>query len=367
MTYEEQPLLTLECKGMQESPSMATLSKTTAPIALTMGEPAGIGIDLCLEIVSQAELNLPSFFLIGDVEHCRARMKKLGLNFDMVVISSPNEVLDLPASTLAILPIRNGLVNAQTCGIPDPTNNRAVISSIDQAIEFVQSGKASAMVTNPIHKAVLMETGFAYPGHTDYLAHKAGVDHAIMMLASESISPPLRVIPLSVHVALKEVLQDLARQDIDQIVRQTAASLTRDFGIENPRLAFAGWNPHAGEGGSLGMEEIDILKPLIERLRKDHYNISGPFAADSLFHEAARKGYDLVFCGYHDQALIPLKTLDFYGGVNVTLGLPFIRTSPDHGTALDLAGTRRGNTSSLIAAIRLADKMARSRSRSRSR
>ena len=232
------------------------------------------------------------------------------------------------------------------------------IDSIDRGVDLVGAAAAAALVTNPIHKHVLLESGFRHPGHTDYLAERAGRPGlAVMMLAA----PALRVVPVTVHIPLSRVARTLTADAIHHCGRVTAEALQRDFAIAAPRLAVAGLNPHAGEDGALGTEEADIIAPAIARLRSDGIAVDGPAAADSLFHDAARQRFDAALCMYHDQALIPLKTLDFESGVNVTLGLPFVRTSPDHGTALDIAGTGTANPRSLIEALKLAASMAAAR------
>ena len=225
-------------------------------------------------------------------------------------------------------------------------------------MRLVQGGEASALCTAPIHKKALKDgAGFAFPGHTEYLAHLAGVGRVVMMLACDT----LRVVPVTIHIPLSEVPGALTPALLEDTVRIVQAGLRRDFGIRRPRLALAGLNPHAGEGGTMGREELDVIIPVIERLRHDGLTLSGPLPADTMFHPAARAQYDAAICMYHDQALIPIKTLDFAGGVNVTLGLPFIRTSPDHGTAFDIAGRDMADPSSLIAALRMARDMVRRR------
>jgi 4-hydroxythreonine-4-phosphate dehydrogenase len=233
-----------------------------------------------------------------------------------------------------------------------------VIAAIEQAVDLVRRGEAAAMVTNPIHKHVLMEAGFAHPGHTEFLAALAGPGTIpVMMLAC----PGLRVVPITVHMALRDAIASLDSEKIATAARITAASLRRDFGLAAPRLAMAGLNPHAGEEGAFGREEIELIGPTIERLRAEGLDVVGPLPPDTMFHAAARARYDVALCMYHDQALIPIKTIDFERGVNVTLGLPFIRTSPDHGTALDIAGTGRASPASLIAALTMAAEMVAAR------
>jgi 4-hydroxythreonine-4-phosphate dehydrogenase len=243
-------------------------------------------------------------------------------------------------------------------GRPQPAQAQAVIDVIARAVALVQEGQAHALCTAPIHKQALQEgAGFAFPGHTEYLAHLAGVPRVVMMLAA----PDLRVVPATIHIPLAEVPQALTPDLLDATIRITHAALIRDFGLANPRLAVAGLNPHAGEGGRMGREEIEVIAPVLDRLRAEGMDLRGPLSADTMFHAVARAGYDAAIAMYHDQALIPVKTLDFDRGVNVTLGLPFIRTSPDHGTALDIAGQGRANPTSLIEALRLAGTLAGAR------
>jgi len=233
-----------------------------------------------------------------------------------------------------------------------------VISAIARGVELVQSGAATALCTAPIHKKALSDgAGFAYPGHTEYLAALTGTERVVMMLASEM----LRVVPATIHIPLADVPAALNADGLRAVVRITHAGLIRDFGIEAPRIAVAGLNPHAGEGGKMGREEIEMIGPVVDQLRRQGMDIRGPLPADTMFHAAARKGYDAAVCMYHDQALIPIKTLDFDRGVNVTLGLPIVRTSPDHGTALDIAGQGRASAASLIEALRMAARMGAAR------
>ncbi|MBM3541835.1 MAG: 4-hydroxythreonine-4-phosphate dehydrogenase PdxA, partial [Alphaproteobacteria bacterium] len=244
-------------------------------------------------------------------------------------------------------------------GTPDSRNAPAVLRAIERAVEFARAGRAGAIVTNPIHKGVLYEAGFRHPGHTEYLAALAGGVRPVMMLACRS----LRVVPVTIHVPLARVAFALRTEDIVATGEIAAVALARDFGIAEPRLAVAGLNPHAGEGGHLGREEIEIIAPAVAALRAKGIRAEGPAPADTLFHDRARARADAVLCMYHDQALIPLKTIDFDGGVNVTLGLPFVRTSPDHGTAFDIAGKNLANPASLLAALELAAEMAAHRAR----
>ncbi|MBE3637771.1 4-hydroxythreonine-4-phosphate dehydrogenase PdxA [Mangrovicoccus algicola] len=318
-----------------------------APIALTCGEPAGVGPELALLASARLGTTLP-FFWIGDPRHLPegARWHE---------IASPAEAAE-PGDSLAVL--RHDFAGAATPGIPDPANAQGVIEVIARAVRLVMDGTAGAVCTLPIHKKALKDgAGFTFPGHTEYLAHLAGVDRVVMMLAA----PDLRVVPATIHVPLSEVPGLLTAPLLEETIRIARDALRRDFGIAHPRLAVAGLNPHAGEGGAMGREEIEMIAPLLDRLRGEGIDLAGPASADTMFHPEARARYDAAICMYHDQALIPIKTVDFAGGVNVTLGLPFIRTSPDHGTAFDIAGQGRADPSSTIAALRLAAEMAAAR------
>jgi 4-hydroxythreonine-4-phosphate dehydrogenase len=247
-------------------------------------------------------------------------------------------------------------------GRPDPANANVVVAMIARGTALTRSGAALALCTNPVHKRSLQEgAGFFFPGHTEYLANISGARRPVMMLAS----PMLRVVPVTIHLPLSEVAKALTPDLLEQTIRVTHAAMIADFGVRVPRLAIAGLNPHAGEGGSFGTEEIAFIAPLVSRLRAEGMDIAGPLSADTMFHPAARARYDVAVCMYHDQALIPLKTLDFAGGVNVTLGLDFVRTSPDHGTAFDIAGDLTADPSSLIAALRLARAMGTTRAKHR--
>lgn len=329
------------------------------PLAVTMGEPAGVGGDIALKIwVERRASGVPPFFLIDSPDRLSALAARLGLDVPLRVLSSAADAVGCFDDALPVLAL--DLSAPVVAGRPDPANGAAVIASIDRAVALVQAGEAAAVVTNPIQKSALYAAGFRHPGHTEYLAHLAGLtDEPIMMLASAD----LRVIPVTIHVSLRDAVNQLSTAAIVHAGRVAAAALTRDFGIAQPRLAVAGLNPHAGEGGAMGREEIEIITPAIEALRAEGIAAFGPRPSDTLFHAAARSGFDAALCMYHDQALIPLKTIDFDSGVNITLGLPFVRTSPDHGTALDIAGTGKASAVSLLAALKTADAMARNRRR----
>jgi len=317
-------------------------------IALTCGEPAGIGPEIAVRAWADLRGRVP-FFLIGDPSH-------LPEGTPVAAIDRPDEAALAAADALPVLV--HPFPGPRTPGTPQPAQAQAVIDVIARAVALVQAGAASALCTAPIHKQALQEgAGFAFPGHTEYLAHLAGGARVAMMLAG----PSLRVVPATIHLPLAEVPRALTADRIEAAIRITHAALIRDFGLAAPRLAVAGLNPHAGEGGRMGREEIDVIAPLLDRLRAEGMDLAGPLSADTMFHAAARARYDAAICMYHDQALIPVKTLDFDRGVNVTLGLPFVRTSPDHGTAFDISGKGVADPASLIAALEMADALARAR------
>ncbi|SDC19013.1 4-hydroxythreonine-4-phosphate dehydrogenase PdxA [Ruegeria marina] len=316
------------------------------PIALSCGEPAGIGPEIAIAAWDHLRETCP-FFWIGDPGH-------LPPGTPVAILDDPAAAIQASKSALPVLPLR--FAAPASPGQPDPRNAAGVIAAIERGVALVQSGAASAICTAPIHKKALIDgAGFAYPGHTEFLAALAGRDRVVMMLASAQ----LRVVPATIHIALAEVPRALTPTLLRETIEITAAGLRDQFGIARPRLAVAGLNPHAGEGGAMGREETDWIAPLLQEI-KGEFTLTGPHPADTMFHAAARARYDAAICMYHDQALIPIKTLDFDRGVNVTLGLPFIRTSPDHGTAFDIAGQGIANPSSLIAALRMAQDMAHS-------
>jgi 4-hydroxythreonine-4-phosphate dehydrogenase len=339
---------------------MTAKARQAAPLALTMGEPAGIGGEIALKAWQARSGGLPPFFLIDDPDRIARLARDTGLNAPLSAIDAPEDAPGIFADYLPVL--AEPLPAPVVPGRPEVATSGAVVRAIDRAAGYARDGRAAAMVTNPIHKTTLYDAGFDYPGHTEYLAALAGLDApSVMMLACSE----LRVVPVTIHLALRAAIDALDEDAIVHCGRVAAAALKTDFGIERPRLAVAGLNPHAGEEGHMGREEIDIIAPAIARLRAEGIEVTGPAPADTLFHQGARAGYDAVLCMYHDQALIPLKTIDFAGGVNVTLGLPFIRTSPDHGTAFDIAGTGRADPASLIAALRMAGAMAAARAKAR--
>ncbi|WP_209426660.1 4-hydroxythreonine-4-phosphate dehydrogenase PdxA [Pararhodobacter sp. SW119] len=312
-------------------------------LVMTCGDPAGIGPEIAAKL---ARLDEAPFAWIGDPTHLPA-------GTPWHEISAPAEATALPAGTLPVL--RHDFPAPVRAGRPDPANAAAVIAVIERAVGLVVGGAAAGLVTCPINKRALVEGArFAFPGHTEFLAHLAGGCDVVMMLAC----PELRVVPATIHIPLAAVPQALTREGLARTIRLTHAGLVRDFGVRAPRIAVAGLNPHAGEGGVMGAEEGALIIPLLEELRAEGFDLAGPLPADTMFHPEARSRYDAAICMYHDQALIPIKTIDFAGGVNVTLGLPFVRTSPDHGTAFDIAGTGVADPSSLRAAVGMAASMA---------
>jgi len=339
---------------MAKPPALTRLA--LRPLALTLGEPAGIGPDITIAAwLRRNELKLPPFYLIGDRAFVGARAKALGLDIPLAEVTA-EEAVQAFATALPVQATGHGIT--AKAGHPDDSSAPAALASIRQAVTDVRSGRASAVVTNPVAKNVLYRAGFEHPGHTEYLAELASSTgkppQPVMMLWS----PLLAVVPVTIHVSLREAIAQLSTELIVSTGRIVAAELRNHFGLARPRLAVTGLNPHAGEDGTLGTEDKTMIAAAIEVLRGEGIDARGPLPADTAFHEAARKTYDCALCMYHDQALIPIKTLAFDDAVNVTLGLPFIRTSPDHGTAFDIAGTGRANPASLIAALRLAERMA---------
>lgn len=324
-----------------------------APLAVTLGEPAGIGPDITIAAwLRRHELDLPPFFVLGDPDFYAARARFLDVSIPVSPVA-PEETRAAFDHALPVLDL--GLDVPTGAGHPDAFGARAALKSIERAVAELFDGKAGAMVTNPIAKSVLYQHGLAVPGHTEFLAQLASERtgqpvRSAMMLWSEELS----VVPVTIHVALREVPRLLTTDLIVETALMAISDLQTRFRVRRPRLAVSGLNPHAGENATIGGEERDIIVPAIERLRAEGIDARGPFAADSMFHLAARATYDLALTMYHDQALIPIKTMAFDHAVNVTLGLPFVRTSPDHGTAFDLAGTGRANPASFIAALRLA-------------
>lgn len=323
------------------------------PLAVTMGEPAGIGGEITLAAWRERRTAcLAPFFVIDDAARLARLAERLSPGLPIRPIAHPEQASACFDDALPVL--HRPLPISCQPGVPNPANAAAVISAIEEAVRLTQSGQAAAVVTNPIHKKVLYDAGFPFPGHTEFLASLAGSSRVVMMLAS----PHLKAIPVTVHLSLLAAIAALSTDEIVATGLLTAQALRQHFGIAHPRLAIAGLNPHAGEDGAMGSEDKEIVAPAVEALQRQGIDAFGPLAADTMFHPRARAGYDAALCMYHDQALIPLKTLDFDGGVNVTLGLPFIRTSPDHGTAFDLAGRGQARPDSLIAALAMARAMA---------
>ncbi len=324
------------------------------PLAITMGDPAGIGPELLLRgWLARASIEAP-FFALADPGALKDLARALGLAAPVAVVD-PAEAAGVFARALPVVPLAN-CADAEA-GRPQSKFAAATIESIERAVGYVRAGSARAIVTNPIAKKTLYEAGFPHHGHTEFLGALAerwgGAAQPVMMIWS----PLLAVVPVTIHIPLIEVAAALTKGLILSTARLVAFEMSRRFGIERPRLAFAGLNPHAGEGGAIGREEIDTIAPAITELRAEGLDVVGPLPADTMFHPAARARYDVALTMYHDQGLIPAKTLAFDDGVNVTLGLPFVRTSPDHGTAFDIAGKGLANPSSLIAAARLAARL----------
>ena len=317
-------------------------------IAISCGEPAGVGPEIAVKAWQVLRADIPMLW-IGDPAHL-----PVGARFQ--VITAPADAAAVSRDALPVLARDFG--PPVTPGVANPAHAQGVIDAIATGVDLLARGACTALCTAPIHKKALIDgAGFAYPGHTEYLAALAGVDRVVMMLACDA----LRVVPATIHIPLADVPTALTARMLTDTILITHAALRRDFGISRPRIAVAGLNPHAGEGGAMGAEEIEMIAPVLDALRAEGLDLTGPLSADTMFHPAARARYDAAVCMYHDQALIPIKTLDFASGVNVTLGLPFIRTSPDHGTAFDIAGRGVADASSMIAALRMADRMAKAR------
>jgi 4-hydroxythreonine-4-phosphate dehydrogenase len=333
-----------------------TRARRALPLALTQGDPSGIGPEIAIKAWRHAQGQRgASFFVLGDPAHFVRVSRALGLGVPVAEVSADNADRVF-RDALPIVPLKARVNGAP--GHPSPADAAATIEAIERAVAMVADGSAGAVVTNPITKEVLYAAGFRHPGHTEFLGelalqHFGQPAHPVMMLWT----PGLAVVPATIHVPLAEVPSRLTRDLLVRTGRIVAKDLVERFGIAAPRLAFCGLNPHAGERGSIGREEIDVIAPAIEELQRDGLRVAGPLPADTLFHAAARSRYDAVVAMYHDQALIPIKTIAFDSAVNVTLGLPFVRTSPDHGTAFDIAGQGRADPSSLIAALDLAARL----------
>ncbi len=331
---------------------------TRLPLALTRGDPSGIGPELALRAwtLTHADPSAPAFLVCAEPAHLAALARRLRLEVPIAVVAAGDAVATFPR---ALPVLDSGAEVAGAPGVPDVADAAATVASIESCVSLVDAGAAAAVVTNPIAKDVLYRAGFPHPGHTEFLAElsrrRTGAAARPVMLLW---SPELAVVPATIHVPLARVPDLLTRALLVETGLIVARDLTLRFGLAAPRIAFCGLNPHAGEGGALGREEIAVIAPAIGELRARGLDVSGPHPADTLFHPAARKKYDVVIAMYHDQALIPAKTLCFDRAVNVTLGLPFVRTSPDHGTAFDIAGTGLADPTSLLAALRLAARLA---------
>ena len=318
----------------------------SAPLAIALGDPAGVGPEIVAKSWERREaVNLPPFFAVGDCDAIEAVW-----NGPVRAISDPGEALEVFAHALPVVRVGGG--HAITPGSPDFDGARTTLDSLEMAVGLTRGGAASGLVTGPVSKSQLYAIGFAHPGQTEFVAERCGVarDCVAMML----VGPDLRTVPVTVHVPLREVPDLLTPELIITKARATIRGLQRQFGIAQPRIAVAGLNPHAGEDGALGREDAEIIVPAIERLRAEGFDVTGPLPADTMFHQRARSQYDAALCMYHDQALVPLKTLYFDEGVNMTLGLPIVRTSPDHGTAFNIAGKDQANPGAMIAALKIA-------------
>jgi len=325
------------------------------PLAVALGDPAGVGPEIAAKAwEKRRQEGLHPFFVVGDVRSIEAVWAG-----PVARISSPDEAAGIFGEALPLIQLEDA--GEIIPGAPNIAGARCSLDSLELAVGLARSGAACGLVTGPVSKAQLYGIGFSHPGQTEFVAERCGIarENVVMMLAG----PTLRTVPITTHVPLKDVSGLITVEIIMSRARTTERGLSRDFGIANPRLAMAGFNPHAGESGALGREEIDIVIPAIERLREEGILIEGPLAADTMFHPRARARYDAALCLYHDQALIPLKTLHFDEGVNITLGLPIIRTSPDHGTAFNIAGKNAADPGATIAAIRLAHQCAENRAR----
>lgn len=315
-------------------------------LAIALGDPAGIGPEIVAKAwVARDTQHLPHFFAVGD-----ARSIETVWRGPISRITDPSHAVHVFPTALPVIGVEDA--GPITPGYPNAEGARCALASLEIAVGLARSGAASGLVTGPVCKSQLYEAGFTHPGQTEFVAERCGIakENAVMLLAG----PSLKVVPITTHIALVSVVNHLCVELIVAKARATARGLTRNFGITNPRMAFAGFNPHAGEKGNLGREEIDLIEPALAILREEGFDVTGPLAADTMFHKKARQAYDVALCLYHDQALIPLKTLHFEDGVNMTLGLPVVRTSPDHGTAFDIAGKGQADPSAMIAAIQMA-------------
>lgn len=330
------------------------------PVAVTMGDPAGIGGEISLMTWRDRRSALTPFFLLDDPDRLEKLARAVGIECPIAEIQDAGETAGVFDSALPVLRLSKP-VDALP-GDDSTADGGMVIESIDRAIDAALAASVAGMVTNPIQKSRLYAAGFTAPGHTEYLGERAGLSAPPIMLLA---GPNLKVVPVTIHLSIKDAVAALTKAEIVRTLEVTVAALKNDFGIETPRIAVSGLNPHAGEAGHMGREEIDIIAPAIAEMTDCGAEIRGPLAADTMFHPAARAQYDVAVCMYHDQALVPMKTLDFDNGVNVSVGLPFVRTSPDHGTAYNIAGTGTANPTSLFSAIRMAGEIAACRARTR--
>ncbi|MDJ0613486.1 MAG: 4-hydroxythreonine-4-phosphate dehydrogenase PdxA [Rhizobiaceae bacterium] len=324
------------------------------PLAVTMGDPCGIGPDIILRTwLKKGQAELPHFFVIGSANALKSRADSLGISLEFALVQTPTASVD---GVLNIMDTETSAIGL--AGKPSKDDALSTIEAIETAVRLTCSNQASGIVTAPINKKALYSAGFNHPGHTEFLAelaerHTGSTVMPVMMLAG----PELKTVPVTIHIALEAVPGAVTQELIEDTARITAHDLRTHFGIESPKLAIAGLNPHAGEEGAMGMQDIEIIAPAVATLQKEGIDAIGPLPADTMFHAAARKRYDVALCMYHDQALVPAKTLGFDDAVNVTLGLPFVRTSPDHGTAYDIAGTGKADISSFVAALKMAVEM----------
>jgi 4-hydroxythreonine-4-phosphate dehydrogenase len=326
------------------------------PIALSMGDPSGIGPEIAILAWLRREPGDAPFFVLGDPDHLRRTAQRIGAQA-AIANCAPEDAARAFEDALPVSPLSSQVIGEPAR--PHAADAMPTIEAISTGVRLVREGRAHALVTNPISKDNLYKAGFNHPGHTEYLGELAQRDFGVtarpvMMLWS----PELAVVPATIHVSVRQAIEDLSEDLLVETGRIVARDLRERFGLASPRLAFSGLNPHAGENGAMGREDIDIIAPAVARLGAEGVDARGPLPGDTMFHKAARDTYDAAICMYHDQALIPIKTIAFDSAVNVTLGLPFIRTSPDHGTAYDIAGTGKANPASLVAALRLAGRLA---------
>ncbi len=329
-----------------------------SPLVITLGDPAGIGPEIIAgAYAARAEHKLPPFCVIGDIAVLTEATKRHG---SVISVANVSHVSDAAEHFETYLPCLSVPVSTSiNPGVPSPDNGPSIIKCLETACQLAKAGAASAVVTAPVSKSILYHAGFDFPGQTEFFADRCDTQQYAMMLAG----PNLKVVPATIHIPLSQVPSTLTAPLVEQTIRTTHAALKTDFGITTPRIAVTGLNPHAGEAGDIGTEDRDLIAPVIQALVAEGLGISGPHSADGLFHARARQGYDAVVAMYHDQALIPLKILNFDDGVNVTIGLPIVRTSPDHGTGFDIVGTGKARAGSMIAAIDLAGRIAARRAR----